>query len=87
MFQYSVCLVADVQRYAFYASELTKNVFERVQTPFGRYKFNRVPFGLSCAPEMFQRKIIQIFGDIPGVIIYFDDMGIIAGDEIEHDKL
>lgn len=33
-------------------------------TPFGRYKFNRVPYGLNCAPEMFQRKMIQIFGDL-----------------------
>ena len=23
------------------------------QTPFGRYKCNRLPFGLSCAPEIF----------------------------------
>lgn len=22
-------------------------------TPFGRYKFNRLPFGLNCAPELF----------------------------------
>lgn len=36
-------------------------------TPFGRYRWERVPFGLCCAPEMFQKKMVQIFGDIPGV--------------------
>ena len=24
-------------------------------TPFGRYCFNKLPFGISCAPELFQR--------------------------------
>ena len=54
-------------------------------TPFGRYKFLCVPFG-SSAPEMFQRKIIQIFVDIPGVIVYFDDLAVIANDIAEHDR-
>ena len=26
-------------------------------TPFGRYKFNRLPYGISCAPEIFQKYI------------------------------
>lgn len=56
-------------------------------TPFGRFKFNRVPFGLNCAPEMFQRKMVQIFGNIPGVLVYFDDLGIYAKDEKEHDEI
>lgn len=61
--------------------------FTTFMTPFGRYKFNRVPYGLNCAPEMFQRKMIQIFGDLEGVLIYFDDMIIVARDKIEHDKI
>lgn len=56
-------------------------------TPFGRYKFNRVPFGLNCAPELFQRKMVQIFGDIPGVTNYFDDLCIHAKTEKEHDAI
>lgn len=55
-------------------------------TPFGKFKFNRVPFGVNCAPEMFQRKMVQIFGDIPDVVVYFDDIGITAENEVEHDK-
>lgn len=56
-------------------------------TPFGRYKFNRVAYGLNCAPEMFQRKMIQIFGDLEGVSIYFDDMIIFAENEATHDEI
>lgn len=55
-------------------------------TPFGRYRWNRVPFGLNNAPEMFQRKMVQIFGDIPGVEIYFDDVAITGANEDEHDR-
>lgn len=56
-------------------------------TPFGRYRWNRVPFGLNSAPEMFQRRMVQIFGDIQGVEIYFDDMAIAGVDEDDHDRI
>lgn len=55
-------------------------------TPFGRYKFNRVPFGLCSIPEIFQRKNMEIFGDIPGVNIYFDDLIISGANEALHDQ-
>lgn len=55
-------------------------------TPFGRYRWERVPFGLNCAPEMFQKKMDQIFGDIPNVEIYFDDMFVSGVDCAEHDE-
>lgn len=53
-------------------------------TCFGKYKYKRLPFGLSTAPEVFQRTNMKIFGDIPGVFIYFDDLIIGANDELEH---
>ncbi|GFU49546.1 transposon Tf2-9 polyprotein [Nephila pilipes] len=47
-------------------------------TPFGRYKFNKLPFGIVSAPEVFQKRNQKLFGDIEGVEIYFDDI-IVAG--------
>ena len=35
-------------------------------TPFGRYKFNRLPFGVKSAPEVYQRTMEELFGDIEG---------------------
>ncbi len=29
-------------------------------TPFGRYCFNKLPFGISSAPELFQRRMNEI---------------------------
>ena len=29
-------------------------------TPYGRYCFNKLPFGMSSAPEQFQKRMTQI---------------------------
>ncbi|CAI6350058.1 unnamed protein product [Macrosiphum euphorbiae] len=55
-------------------------------TPFGCYKFLRLPFGLSAAPEKFQEITTKYFGNIENVNVYFDDI-LIAGETLEeHDR-
>ena len=56
-------------------------------TPFGRYWFNRLPFGISSASEIFQRTISNILGDLEGVICHMDDILIHAPDTETHDKI
>lgn len=58
-------------------------------TPFGYYKFNRLPFGLSCAPEAFIKLNQKYFGNIDpnNIIIYFDDIPIATRTEQEHNEL
>ena len=56
-------------------------------TPFGRYRMRRLPFGISSAPEVFQKRNMQVFGDIDGVHIIFDDLIIAASDDNEHDQI
>ncbi|UYV77006.1 hypothetical protein LAZ67_14002793 [Cordylochernes scorpioides] len=36
-------------------------------TPFSRFFFKRIPFGITSAPEIFQRKMTQLLGKIEGV--------------------
>ena len=55
-------------------------------TPFGRYRFLRMPYGITSASEIFQMCFQQIFGDIEGVIIYLDDIMIWGKDEKEHNE-
>lgn len=55
-------------------------------TPFGVYKFLRLPFGVSCASESFQKKNEESFKDIPNVLIYQDDILCAGETEEEHDK-
>jgi hypothetical protein len=54
-------------------------------TPFGHYSNQQLPFGISSAPEVFQRKNFELFGDIPNVHIVFDDVIMAAADDVEHD--
>ena len=55
-------------------------------SPFGHYKFNRLPFGVSNASEIFQMDIAEIIEGIEGVANAQDDI-IVWGDTKEvHDQ-
>lgn len=68
----SVFSVLDLKD-GFYNIELDEASSEHCafSTPFGTYKFLRLPFGLNVAPEIFQKFTEQIFGKINGVVVYF----------------
>ena len=55
-------------------------------TPFGRYKFKRLPFGICCTSDAAQTMVEKIFGDIPGVLVIHDDLIIAFKTSDEHDK-
>ena len=55
-------------------------------TPWGRYQFARLPFGINSASEVFQRINTESFGDIAGVHIIADDI-IAAATKEEHDGI
>jgi len=54
-------------------------------SPFGRYKFRRLPFGISSASEVFSRTIDDIFADMPRVETNVDDIIVHGRDDDEHD--
>ena len=54
-------------------------------TPFGRYRYLRFPFGISSGPEEFHQKIVALFEGIPNLITYMDDFLIFASDKQQHD--
>lgn len=55
-------------------------------TPFGRYCFKRLPFGISSGPEVFQREMSHMLAGIPGVVCDIDDVLISGRDKEEHDS-
>ena len=57
-----------------------------VITPFGLFVFPRTPFGLKNAGQDFQRLMDQIFGEIPHVFVYIDDILVASETEDEHLK-
>ncbi|XDV37818.1 hypothetical protein PO909_007359 [Leuciscus waleckii] len=54
-------------------------------TPFGRYSFKRLPFGISSAPELFQMRMCQILEGLDGVTCHMDDILIYGRSPEEHD--
>ena len=55
-------------------------------TPFGRYCFKRLPFGISSAPEVFQRRMSEILNGIEGVVCMMDDVLVFGEDKEEHNR-
>jgi hypothetical protein len=55
-------------------------------TPFGRHRFKRLPFGIHSAAEVFQKKISEIISDIEGAANDQDDIIVFGKDSEEHDK-
>ena len=54
-------------------------------TPFGRYEFKRLPFGILSASEVFQKKISQIIEGINGCENVQDDIIVWGKTKHEHD--
>ena len=55
-------------------------------TPFGRYCYQRMCFGLKSAPGVFQRKMQTELQGIEGVICIMDDVLIHEKSQAEHDE-
>ena len=55
-------------------------------TPMGRFCFNRLPFGISSAPEIFQRMMSQLLDGLDGCICHMDDVLIHGRSPAEHDE-
>ena len=55
-------------------------------TPFGRYMFKRLPFGISSAQDVFQSIMSDIFEDIEGVEVVVDDILVRGTNLEEHDS-
>ena len=56
-------------------------------TPFGKYEFNAVPFGLSQVPAYFQQLISIVLQDCSKfAMAYLDDIIIFSQNEEEHLK-
>ena len=53
-------------------------------TPWGRKRFLRMPFGLSSASEVMQKRNENTFGDIKNVHVIADDIIVAAENKEEH---
>ena len=61
------------------------SILTTFQTPYGRYRYLRMPFGICSAQEVFQKKMNRIFEGLPGVYIIVDDIFVAWSIVKEHD--
>ena len=50
----------------------------------GLYEYQVLPFGLCIPPAAFQREMNRIFGHLPFVLVYMDDILVFSKSELEH---
>ena len=71
-----LCVVLDYE----------SSILTTFNSPWGRYRFVRLPFGLACSQDIFQRMMDQILTRCDGVIGIADDVVVHGKDDAEHDK-
>ena len=61
-------------------------LFTTFITPFGRYCYNKLPFGILSAPEHFQQTMHSLLEGLPGVLCAMDDILIFGTTRQEHNS-
>ena len=72
---------------AFYQIKLDKESQKLLtfNTPFGRFRYLRMPMGIKSAPEVYQQRMELVFEGLDGVEVMMDDILVHGQDEKEHD--
>lgn len=61
-------------------------------TPWGRFRWSRLPFGLNVSSEIFQKRLIQALEGLPGIVNVADDIVVVgrgrsmAEAEVDHER-
>ena len=61
-------------------------LFTTFIAPFGRYCYNKLPFGFSSPPEHFQRRMHSLLESLPGVLCIMDNILIFGTTRQEHNS-
>ena len=58
--------------------------FTTINTHKGLYQYNRLPFGVSSAPGIFQRTMENLLQGIPHVVVRIGDILVTGKDDVDH---
>ena len=76
-YQYFTKLDISMQYYTFVLDEPSRNLCT-FTTPFGLYRYCRLPMGVSESPDIAMEKMHSVLDDIEGIEFYMDNIGVFS---------
>jgi hypothetical protein len=76
-FMYASALDLNMGYYTIRLDRASQDVCTIV-TPWGKYKYQRLPMGVMCAPDIFQDRMYDLMSDIECVHTYLDDLLVLS---------
>lgn len=68
-----------MQHYTFELDESSKNL-SAICTPFGNYRYNRLPMGVNQSPDVAQEVMENLFRSFNEVDVYLNDVSVFPPD-------
>ncbi len=69
----------------FWQAPLSLTLLTTFITPFGRFCYNRLPLGITSAPELFQKRMSETLNGLQGTLLG-DDILVFGKTQAEHDR-
>ena len=85
-YKYLTKLDISMQYYTFELDEESSQLCT-IATPFGLYRYQRLPMGVTVAPDIAQEIMETVLDGIEGIEVYIDDIAIFSNSWQEHQKV